>query len=280
MSAPARFRAPPEGRLDAAMLAAYRRDGFLVLEDFVPAADCEALVARAAELVARRDRLEQRAVFSAADQAHAEDAYFRESGDKIRFFHEANAGTSALNKIGHALHDLDPAFDRFSRRPALAALARGLGLSSPLLLQSMYIFKAPRVGGEVGWHQDACFLFTEPISVVGLWFALEDATRENGCLRALPGGHRGPLRQRFLCRGDRLSMLTLDPAPWPAVEPAVLETPRGTLVVLHGLLPHGSEANHSPRSREAYTLHVIDGATEYPTDNWLRRDRLPLRGFG
>ena len=38
-----------------------------------------------------------------------------------------------------------------------------------------------------------------------------------------------------------------------------LEAPKGTLVVLHGLLPHLSGANTSPRSRHAYALHVIDG---------------------
>ena len=54
----------------------------------------------------------------------------------------------------------------------------------------MYIFKQPNIGGEVTCHQDSTFLYTEPIDIVGLWFALEDATIENGCLWAIPGGHR------------------------------------------------------------------------------------------
>jgi ectoine hydroxylase-related dioxygenase (phytanoyl-CoA dioxygenase family) len=41
------------------------------------------------------------------------------------------------------------------------------------------------------------FLYTDPISVNGFWFAIEDATLENGCLWAAPGGHQGPLRQLF-----------------------------------------------------------------------------------
>ena len=55
----------------------------------------------------------------------------------------------------------------------------------------------PRIGGEVVWHQDASFLITAPHSVVGFWWALEDATRDNGCLWVEPGGHRGPLRERW-----------------------------------------------------------------------------------
>jgi phytanoyl-CoA hydroxylase len=55
---------------------------------------------------------------------------------------------------------------------------------------------------------------------------------------------------------------------------------KGTLVVLHGLLPHKSGANTSPRSRHAYSLHLIDGTATYPEDNWLRRSpEMPPRGF-
>ncbi|WP_421996617.1 phytanoyl-CoA dioxygenase family protein [Reyranella sp.] len=269
--------------MSAVDLDAWRRDGFLVLEDFVAAADCDALQARVAELVAGCDPGLARTVFSTRDQGHAREAYFRESGGAIRFFFEEAATdrppAEALNKIGHALHDLDPVFDRVSRQPRFAALACQLGLERPLLLQSMYLFKQARIGGEVGWHQDAAFLHTRPSTVVGFWMALDDADRDNGCLLALPGGHSGPLRQRFRRQGESMVTDTLDATPWPAVEPVALEARRGTLVVLHGLLPHASAPNRSARPRHAYALHLIDGTAEYGADNWLQRPDLPLRGF-
>lgn len=257
---------------------AYARDGFAILPDFVTGADCEALKARATELVAGFDRSAAPTVFSTADQAHARDRYFRESGGAIRFFVEAEA-PAQLNKIGHALHDLDPVFDRFSRQARLAALAEALGLEVPLLLQSMYLFKQSHVGAEVGWHQDATFLRTEPPSVTGFWIALDDADRDNGCLVALPGAHRGPLREWFGYQDGELVTRTLDARPWPPVEPVALEVRRGALIVLHGLLPHASTANRSSRPRHAYSLHLIDGRADYPKDNWLQRPDLPLRGF-
>jgi phytanoyl-CoA hydroxylase len=170
-------------------------------------------------------------------------------------------------------------FDRVSRQPRLAELARALGLRQPLLLQSMYLFKQPHIGGEVGWHQDATYLHTRPSTVTGFWIALDDADRDNGCLMALPGGHRGPLRQRFHRAGEALVTDTLDATPWPGTPPVALEAPRGTLVVLHGLLPHASAPNRSGRPRHAYALHLIDGCAEYASDNWLQRPDLPLRGF-
>src|ERR1700744_5881728 len=205
-------------------LAAYPHDGLLVLPDFLSPADCDALQAQAAELVAGWDGREG-AAFSTRDQRHARDLYFRESGGTIRFFSEQDA-PSYLNKIGHALHDLDPVFDSISRRPAMAELASALGMGEPLLLQSIYPFKQPRGGGEVGWHQDATYLRTEPASVTGFWIALDDADRHNGCLMALPGGHRGPVRQWFGYQDGELVTPTLDATPWPTVEPIALEARR------------------------------------------------------
>jgi phytanoyl-CoA hydroxylase len=163
-------------------------------------------------------------------------------------------------------------YDAFSRTEALASVVADLQVGEPLLLQSMHIFKQPRIGGEVTCHQDATFLWTEPDSVVGLWFALEDATLDNGCLWAEPGGHRGPLRERFVREGERLQLETLDRTPWPDQRTAVpLPCEAGTLIVFHGLLPHYSAPNRSARSRLAYTLHATDGRNVYAASNWLQR---------
>jgi len=283
MSAPVRFAAPHDGRLDAAMLAAYERDGFLVLDGFLGLEDCDALKQRAGELIAAFTPAPARTVFSTITQAHAREDYFLGSAEGMGFFFEEEADERpielALNKIGHALHDCDPVFARISRRPRLSAVVASLGLAEPLLLQSMYILKPPQIGGAVDWHQDATFLYTEPSSVVGLWIAVDAATTDNGCLVAHAGSHRGPLRRRFRRRGDALEMEELDSTPLPAEPPAVLEVERGALIVLHGTLAHASAANRSVATRHAFSLHVIDGAARYAPDNWLQRRHLPLRGF-
>lgn len=285
-----RFPFPHDGRPDQAIRDAYEADGFLVLEGFASRETCAALRQRVRDLIDGFDPESVRSVFSTTDQAHARDRYFRESGDEIRFFFEAQAfGTDgrlvrdkqgAINKIGHALHDLDPVFAPFSHDPRLGRLAEGLGLADPGLVQSMVIAKPAFIGGEVGMHQDATFLYTEPSTVTGFWIALEEATAENGCLFAPPGGHRTTLRERFHYRGGDLVKTTLDPAPLEDEVGVALEAPEGTLVVLHGLLPHRSGPNTSPRSRLAYALHAVDRAAGWAPDNWLRRRAdMPVRGF-
>jgi phytanoyl-CoA hydroxylase len=272
-------------------LADYNERGFLVLEGFAGHDACDQLRNRAEEMVQEFDPAEVVSIFSTREQNRLTDDYFMHSGDKIRFFFEENAflpdgqlrfeKEKSINKIGHALHDLDPVFDNFSRSQNVRDVAAAIGFANPLLAQSMYIFKQPNIGGEVACHQDSTFIYTEPTEIAGLWFALEDATVENGCLWAIPGGHRRGLKSRWLhSPADRMEFQVFDCEPWPEEELVPVEVSKGSLILLHGLLPHRSLENRSDRSRHAYTLHLIPAEANYPLDNWLQRPAtMPFRTF-
>ena len=277
-----------QGEMTERMCSAFLEDGYLVIEDFFAAAQCDALRTHAQSLMDDNEMSEDLVFFSAIDQAHSKADYFRKSGDKIRFFLEEGVVDEsgqlrvpmreAVNKIGHNLHDLDQEFSAFSRAPQMRMVAEKL-FNMPRLVQSMYICKNAHIGGEVNCHQDSTFLFTEPESCVGFWVALEDATTENGCLYAETGGHRGALRKLFRDVDGVLVMEELDDTPFGEAD-AALTARKGTLVLLHGRVPHRSSANISNTSRHAFALHVIEGSAHYPAENWLQRGvEHPLRGF-
>jgi phytanoyl-CoA hydroxylase len=281
MSSPASFS--PQSKhslLSAEQLEEFSKNGYLLLEDNVSDVFRHALIDRAYRLIEQAD-LSATNRFSTTDRAQINNDFFLESAETVRCFFEEKAfddggeltqpRAQSINKTGHALHDLDDVFREFAKRPEFGELARELGLSVPHLYQTMVIFKQPRIGGEVTWHQDATFFYTEPSSVITYWFALEDATLENGCLWLEPGGHKGPLRERYFRDDLDLSMVALNDTPWPDESSGTpIPVKAGSLLVFHGHLPHYSALNRSDRSRLALTFHVVDGQHPYAAQNWLQ----------
>jgi phytanoyl-CoA hydroxylase len=264
-------------------IESFKRNGYLIIEDYIDSTKRQQLMSRAEELIAEFDHQSHRSVFTTKEQQRTSDDNFIGSADKVRFFFEQEAFDKegkltvpkrlSINKIGHAQHLLDPVYKVVVDGLQLSGIAKQLGVVSPRAIQSMHIFKQPRIGGEVDLHQDSTFIYTEPMSCIGFWLALEDATIDNGCLQALPGGHKIALKRRFYKskQGD-MRFEELDDSEWPDDELAVLEVDAGTMIILHGQLPHYSAANVSEKSRQAFTMHVVDGDCYYPKDNWLQTD--------
>lgn len=302
--------ASPDGPLTPAQLSSFHRDGYLLLPSALSPSLVTSLLLETTRLLSTLDiTTHPLTQFHAGDDNHVGDAYFLASATNISFFLEPSAFSPstghllhpphrAVNKIGHYLHALSPPFA--SLLPAgtpgnnvdVAGVARQLGFRDPRVLQSMAILKQPGIGGAVPAHQDSTFLYTDPPSAVGFWYALEDATRENGCLSFLPGSHlwKGVERRLVRREGGGTEMVGNEGGRFPrggggGVVPeggeedggyVMGEVERGTLVLIHGNLLHKSERNTSGKGRVAYTFHLIEGEEEYDGRNWLQP---PEEGF-
>jgi len=270
----------------------YHDDGYLVLKDAIALAGIAKLKAAALKIVDEFDIDKHRSVFTTSDRDSGRDEYFFESAENIHCFLEEGAldkdghllkpARLAINKIGHAMHDLNPDFRAFCRQNLFARVLRDIGYANPLLWQTMYIFKQPHIGGEVRWHQDGSYLISDPSTVTGIWVAIEDANRDNGCLWVQPGGHRSPLREIYQVDWNKREgkLTDLDPTPWPGPDEAVaVEVSAGSVVIFHDHMPHYSSENRSDHSRHAFTLHVAEKNANWSDKNWLQRRSLGSFAF-
>lgn len=266
----------------------YEKNGFAVIESAIAASDLDSIKGAAQRIVESFDASKHRSVFSTKHQDKDRDKYFIDSGEAVHCFLEEGALAAsgelnrpknrAINKIGHAMHDRVPEFTRFCRLPIFADTLHDLGFQSPELWQTMYIFKQPKIGGEVRWHQDGSYLISETPGVIGCWIAIENATKENGCLWVQPGGHRSPLREIYEVTDSEPTgkLRDLDSTPWPNESQALaVEVPAGSIVLFSDHMPHYSSQNFSDDSRQAFTMHVAEHGSRWSEKNWLQRPNLP-----
>ncbi|CAJ0957191.1 unnamed protein product, partial [Mesorhabditis belari] len=221
------------------------------------------------------------------EDKHLVDDYFMTSTDKIRVFFEDGALDSkgellvekrrAFNKIGHGLHWRDPVFKKFSFHPKIKEIFKKLNFIEPAIVQSMYIFKQPEIGGAVTDHFDATFLYTTPIDhLIGIWIALDDATLENGCLSFIPESHKQTtVDYRFVRTNDTsggpLLKFSGNRPTYDQEKFVPVPIKKGSAILIHGLVIHKSEANRSMKSRHVYTMHIMERKeTKWSTENWLQ----------
>ncbi len=167
-----------------------------------------------------------------------------------------------------ALLAFEPGFLKYARNPDLLDMVCQLIGDDIALWNSSFFAKPAKQGRKTPWHQDGQYWPIRPIATCSVWLALDTATRENGCLRFIPGSHRARTVAEHNVNDDPNLSLPLELAEDLFDEAdAVDVTLEPGQISLHDVfLYHGSEANTSALPRRGMTLRYM------PTSSVYRRD--------
>jgi phytanoyl-CoA hydroxylase len=165
-------------------------------------------------------------------------------------------------QLGHNLMTNDAFWHRLVSDPRLLDIAEQFIGPNIALFASHYISKPPFDGQPVLWHQDGSYWPLEPMEVVTLWLAVDDADAENGCMQVIPGTHRMPLQQLHE-RTDTANVLNseVDPALVDETQAIDIVLSAGSVSIHHPNIIHGSKANLSARRRCGLTIRYIPSST-------------------
>ena len=155
-----------------------------------------------------------------------------------------------------------PSFAALIAHAGFQKMFRQLGFRGTRF-SSGYVISKPPGGPALFWHQD-WWGWQHPISreeriaQVALFLYMTDTTRENGCLRLVPGSHRGPhpLHDLVDAHDPTLAEVKNPDDDAFASHPDEIDVPvkAGDVVVVDARLIHGAHPNRSGKERTNITL--------------------------
>ena len=172
--------------------------------------------------------------------------------------YEAEIGARADTSLHFKVHLYFDWLWDLTRSPAILDAVEDLIGPDVLVFASKFWIKNAGDNRFVSWHQDSAFFGLDPHDEVTVWMAVTEATRDNGCVRVIPGSHRGPAQQHvetydkdnMLARGQVIE----DIDESRAVD---LELRPGEFSIHNERLVHASLANASADRRIGFSWMII-----------------------
>ena len=277
-----RYAALPE-RPDAAMIARYHTEGFLVFEQALTPEEVQQASDGINQLVHKyafnEERTEHVGGVGTYGKAikNGRGMLFKSRTSDFHFQVEGTyqARPDRLDELADNIRKFQsytkelPIYDYLAHQhPRLQALLEGVLGAGFRPYSSMALCKPAHGGAEKPWHQDLAYFSVNRFDgVCGVWIALDRATIANGCMHVIPGGHlSGPRRHQWSKVDCEITTDEINPA-----DSVPVELPPGGLMVFHGLLPHETPVNNSGLRRRALQFHYQSAATQIAPQEEYRR---------
>lgn len=232
-------------KLTESELESYQDNGCIVVEDLVSPDELKRLQQRVHEYT------------HGGRSAHA----------PIRFQTEPRVARGEL-KVDHPgdgyrkidkLVEGDDLFYRLGTNAKIVGILEQILGSDIKMFRNAMLLKPPGVGSPKGMHQDSPYWCIEPMALCSCWFAIDNATSENGCMAVLPGRHKKPPMPHIRVTDDYVA----DPDLYDMNDAVLLPVKAGGGLFFHSLLPHYTGPNQSRAWRRAIALSYMSAKSKH-----------------
>jgi len=137
-------------------------------------------------------------------------------------------------------------------------------LGPDIILWGCHVFCKPASEGyETPWHQDGHYWPIRPLANCTVWVALEPSTKENGCLRVIPGSHKSQKLYEHLHedREDLTLNQRMIEGSFDESSAVDLELKPGEMSMHDIYMIHGAKANTSDLRRTGVALRFMPGSS-------------------
>ena len=239
-------------------LRCYRRDGYIIRRQLLSPEE----VNRMRELVKRMQ----------AEAAVRGSTDFQIGGARYQFERLSSKGNETPSYTLRAVKEPWPeeqGFREVTSSPKILNVVRSMIGPEIYYHSSKLMFKAASGGRRKPWHQDWAYWQQHSQRQVTVWFAIDEATRENGCIEVIPGSHKKGLIEHY--HGEdymiREEIIDRDKIVYAEMAP-------GDVLFFDVLTLHASGPNNSDKRR---LCAIIDFDSEAQPEGSRRGSREPLR---
>lgn len=228
-------------------LAAYHRDGYVVVEDLLPLDEVETLRNRVREYT-HGGRPPGSIQVQIEPRIQRRELTVNHPGDGVRKLTGLVEGDDLFRQLG--------------LNENIVGIIEQIVGPDIKMFRNALLLKPPQVGSAKGTHQDSPYWPIEPMELCSCWFTLDDATAENGCMAVLPGWQKkGPLPHVHVTDDFVIDERCYDPK-----EMVLSPVRAGGGLFFHSLLPHYTAPNRSNLWRRAIALSYMSSRSRYTGD--------------
>lgn len=166
----------------------------------------------------------------------------------------------------HSIHQMNLYSDIFlarTRDPRLTDPIVDILGPDLLGLNSLYIWKPPKIGLGFPWHQDRWY--TRPQfkteTTVGTWTAIDTSDIDNGCLYVIPGSHKKGILEHVEVEGSQQQEFK-QAIGAKDEDGLAIELPPGSVIFFDNRILHKSSDNKSERFRRCNVAHFMSSHAE------------------